>query len=254
MAVVGIIATLVGLLLPSLTRVRSVARTTQCASNLHQLSIAFVEYVTIYGKFPPNVSSPSPGQYWYDDDRIGRFLPASRPPVPAGKPGGNIYVCPEDVGPAYLSYSMNEWASSAADSSVTSALPVTGTFWSPKTSPSCKLILIAESYSGNGSQSIGWYSAPTIGFAGSSAAARFGGNGGIAPPVSAQRWGYVNSELNFMRHRSSGSGGVSTQPKGRLNIAYADGHVAARSDADLVTAAGVSTGDSDWSPMDWGGR
>ncbi len=64
----------------------------------------------------------------------------------------------------------------------------------------------------------------------------------------------MNSELNFMRHRAPGSGGVSTLAKGRLNIAYADGHVAARSDADLVTAAGVSTGDSDWSPMDWGGR
>ena len=255
MIVVGIIGVLVAVLLPSLERARAAARNTQCAANLHQLTLAFFEYAaSSSGRFPLNVSSPSPGLYWYDDDRIARLLPASRPPVPAGKPGGNIYVCPADAGPAYLSYSMNVWASCIVDSSVTSVQPSAGTLWPAAPSRSTKLILLAESYSQSGSDSTGWFAPATIGFAGSSAAARFGGAGGIAPPISAKRWGYVISELDFMRHRVPGTGGASTQPRGRLNIAYADGHVASKSDSDLVDGAGDVTGDSYWSPLDWGGQ
>jgi prepilin-type N-terminal cleavage/methylation domain-containing protein/prepilin-type processing-associated H-X9-DG protein len=255
LVVIGIIAILVGLLMPSLARARAVARTTQCSSNLHQITLAFFEYAAVSnGRFPPNVSSPAPGLYWYDDDRIGRLLPASRPPVPTGKPGGNIYICPEDPAPAYLSYSMNIWASCTVDSAITSATPAGETLWSGKPAQSSKLILLAESYSQSGSASTGWYAPATIGAAGLSAAARFGGSGGLAPPLNAKRWGNVTSELDFMRHRTAGAGGISTQPRGRLNIAYADGHVATRSNADLIKGDGSITGDTYWSPLDWGGQ
>jgi prepilin-type N-terminal cleavage/methylation domain-containing protein/prepilin-type processing-associated H-X9-DG protein len=43
--VVGIIAILIALLLPTLQRVREQAMVTQCASNLHQISIAFNAYL-----------------------------------------------------------------------------------------------------------------------------------------------------------------------------------------------------------------
>jgi len=196
LVVIGIISVLIGLLLPSLSRARSAARATQCSANLHQIALAFFEYAAgASGKFPTNVSAPSPGLFWYDDDRIGRLLPASRPPVPAGKPGGNVYICPEDPSPAFLSYSMNVWASSAVDASVTSATPVSETLWTGPSAQASKLILLAESYSESGSAS-GWYASATIGTTGTSAGARFGGAGGIAPPLNEKRWGYVISELD----------------------------------------------------------
>jgi prepilin-type N-terminal cleavage/methylation domain-containing protein/prepilin-type processing-associated H-X9-DG protein len=255
LVVTGIIGILTAMLLPSLTRARSAARTVQCMSNLHQLVNAFSEYAAIqHGEFPPNVSSPAPGQFWYDDALIGRFLPASRAQVPAGKPGGNVYICPEDPMPACLSYSMNVWASSAVDSFVTVTIPQSGTLWKSGTARASKLILLTESYSGSGSLTSGWFATATIGSLGNSAGPRFGGGSGIAPPVSEQRWGYVSSELDYMRHRDPQSSAKSTQPHGKLNIAYADGHVASKTDGELVNSNGLATGDTYWSPADWSGR
>jgi prepilin-type processing-associated H-X9-DG protein len=61
----------------------------------------------------------------------------------------------------------------------------------------------------------------------------------------------VTSELPYMRHRPRPSRASGTQAVGRVNCGYADGHVALRSDADLVDAAtGLSTLDTLWSPAD----
>jgi prepilin-type processing-associated H-X9-DG protein len=255
LVVLGIVVLLIAILLPSLSRARASARVTQCAANLHQLELAFSTYAADNrGWFPPNLSSPAPGIFWSDDSRIGHYIPSRRPPVAADKAGGGVYICPEDSAPSYLCYSMNIWASSAIDPTVSALSPAAGVAWTAHSGRSAQLILLAESYSVLGSSSLGWYAEPTIGAAGANASLRFGGGSGIAPPVNANRWGYLNCELNFMRHRTPGSAGTGTQPIGRTNIGFADGHVATLTNSDLVNGAGNATGLANWSPADWKGQ
>src|SRR3954452_12969436 len=44
LVVIGIIAVLIGILLPALNRAREAAKSTACLSNIRQLSVAFVMY------------------------------------------------------------------------------------------------------------------------------------------------------------------------------------------------------------------
>jgi prepilin-type N-terminal cleavage/methylation domain-containing protein/prepilin-type processing-associated H-X9-DG protein len=61
LVVVGIIAVLVGLLLPAMGRARESAKRTQCMSNLRQLGMAFVMYTNENkGKFPGSGQSATP--------------------------------------------------------------------------------------------------------------------------------------------------------------------------------------------------
>ena len=270
LVVISIMAALVGLLLPAVSRAWDVARLARCASNLHQITVAMTEYVGRYGKYPPNAdaqgvnlalkheSTPGVslgGNYWYDDERLGKDLPTLRPPVQPGFPGGGVYVCPADgPGTVFLSYGMNFWASSVANlyTATVTAAQQDGTFWTPQVREPSRMILLVEAYSGT-SNSNAWFAPATAGRDVSSGtvttpAERFGANGGIVGSVG--RWGKVLSEVCFMRHRSPDGPGRGTQPRGRTNIAYADGHVAAKTDRDLVRADGTATGDSCWSPAD----
>ena len=260
MVVVGLIGSLIALLMPALSRARESARAVRCASNLHQISVAMVAYAAQnHGRYPPNTSSPL--QAWYDDERLGAYLPATRPPVPAGKPGGGVYICPDDwCASVFLSYAMNVWASSKIDAAVLAAQsPASARPWSALVSHADQMILITEAYSGTGSNA-GWYAPATVGTAyattgapayaaaPTSAGQRFGGAGGVL--YTAGLFKKVTSELCFARHRTTDTGLAYTAARGRLNIAYADGHVAARTDRDLVRPDGTSTGDSCWSPAD----
>jgi prepilin-type N-terminal cleavage/methylation domain-containing protein/prepilin-type processing-associated H-X9-DG protein len=54
LVVIGIIAVLVGILLPVVGRARQAAWTTQCASNLRNIGQMLSEYVNEYGVYPPS--------------------------------------------------------------------------------------------------------------------------------------------------------------------------------------------------------
>ena len=66
LVVIGIIAVLVGLLLPALARARERARAVQCLSNLHQLGLAAYAYAATHqGSLP---ASSAGGNVWWDFD------------------------------------------------------------------------------------------------------------------------------------------------------------------------------------------
>jgi len=245
LVVIGIIALVLGIILPTLAGARRQSRILQCASNIRQLASGMILYAAEnQGKFPPNTYLTSPGQYWSDADRLGEIIPT---PAANLKPDKTVYICPDDVD-ARQSYAVNLWASSAVDPTFLTA-PLRGQIWNSNVQSGAEMILMAEAWSYQGSAATGWSAPATIGYAGDSASQRFGGEGGISTLVNAGRWGEVNCELPFMRHRAQDGSG--TQPVGRINIAFADGHVEFRSNDSFVDpGTGVTQGNCFWSPLD----
>jgi prepilin-type processing-associated H-X9-DG protein len=268
MVVVSIIALLLAILMPMVVRTRDQARLVGCANNLHQLVAALGIYsVAWHGSYPLNRPSGIPVVNWYDDDRIGSIIPARRPPLPAGVPGGGVYVCPSDQPQAVLSYAVNAWASLGfgtplGDGSLISQMPASGRQWGKGVHHPSQMILMSEAFSWKPYSASVPFLIPksTIGSAYATSGApsyaplamttagrRFGGAGGIQLIL---RVGAVQSELAFYRHRVVGLNSLPTDPRGEVNIAYADGHVESKTNAELVRPSGETTGDSYWSPAD----
>jgi prepilin-type N-terminal cleavage/methylation domain-containing protein/prepilin-type processing-associated H-X9-DG protein len=252
--VMMIAGVLVSMLLPAINRAHSQANLIQCKSNERQLCIALIAYANENkGKFPPNVSSPDPGQYWSDVDRLGQLCNVNPQTEQNGQMVGSLFICPEDAC-SVRTYAMNIWASSKVDPFVQNAVNL-GSLWSYSVARPTNMILIGETWSYFVETSESFRCAPTFGYVGMTAGQRFGGAGGISPTVNAGRWGQVNCELAYMLHRACGSAGRSTQPIGLVNLGYADGHVETKSNEDLVnSASGVSTNDSFFSPLDFANR
>jgi len=238
----GIIGLILAILLPALNGVRSSARLITCTNNVRQLCHGLFVYADGYrGLLPMNVTTPK-AYYWYDSDRSGRILSPSQSFLM-----GSVAACPEDSG-GLRSYAMNIWASYAVDKAVHDS--GYGTQWHLAAPNASRYILVAEKWSTTGSNAAGWMSVATIG-ASDTPGRRFGGGVGISPVLTSNHFGQANCELPFQRHRISRSSGRGTQPIGRVNIGYADGHVALKSNDDLVdSVTGLSTLDSWWSPID----
>src|SRR5437762_11271414 len=66
LVVIGIIAVLISILLPTLAKARRSAYTLQCSSNMRQLSLAMLMYIQDNkGKFPASEFFPITGNYPY---------------------------------------------------------------------------------------------------------------------------------------------------------------------------------------------
>jgi prepilin-type N-terminal cleavage/methylation domain-containing protein/prepilin-type processing-associated H-X9-DG protein len=252
LVVIGIIAILIGIMLPSIVVARRQSLMTRCAANIDQICLAIHNYCADWrGSYPPNVNSLNPN-YWFDDDRVGPYLSA---PIDTGTGrGGGVLKCPEDDG-AVRSYSMNVYASSKVDNSTQNRLQQK-TLWNHCTQSS-QVMLVVEAWSALGSANPGYYTPPTIGSAGATAGNRFGAGTGISPGVNENllRFGTQLTELAFGRHPVAGGAHAPNNkplPGERLNFGYADGHVAAKCEAELAdVGSGISTLDTLWSPLDY---
>jgi prepilin-type processing-associated H-X9-DG protein len=247
LVVAGLMSALIALLMPTLSAARAQSQMTCCESNVRQLLIALNSYAVSYGKYPPNLLSPAPGAIWHDQDRLGPYV--SCVVASDGSLIGGIMACPADEG-GKRSYAMNIWASSKVDHFVTATIGTLGTLWSTNTCGSDQMILIGEKW-GSSKLADGWVTEEPFGYAGYTPGQRFGVNGGIAPPERAEYGWMINSELPFARHRLGHDAGTGPQPIGRVTIGYADGHVEMKRNDELADArSGLSTLDSQWSPLD----
>jgi prepilin-type N-terminal cleavage/methylation domain-containing protein/prepilin-type processing-associated H-X9-DG protein len=261
LVVIGIIAILIAILLPALNRARENAKVVQCASNMRQLGMAFVAYAQDYqNKFPPNVGGTAPPglptfQAWYDDDKIGKYLPKYAYPAPGSSTiGGGVMVCGNDED-SVRSYSQN-WLSvcftSPGGMAVANGPPPTGTFFRYGVHESSQMILLVESYALSGvSGAAPWRAAPCVGLnGGPSPGRKFGGAGGAGLPMG--RFGTVDSEIAYYRHRlAKDRSKLVTTAAGRANITFADGHVQLMGEDQLFDrATGKSRFEALWSPLD----
>jgi prepilin-type N-terminal cleavage/methylation domain-containing protein/prepilin-type processing-associated H-X9-DG protein len=270
LVVIGIIALLISILLPSLNGARKSANDLKCASNMRQLCTAMVMYAAENkGKFPPNIAAnanltPYPYNYWYDADRIGRYLPKTVV-YSTNSIGGNVMACPSDDGGA-RSYAVNWWSSSAIDDMQTGAWTgypqldnVVGKRFGSGGKQASSLILIGEKWSVYGAPGV-WAATAWIGTeqaSGTSTSAignypgrRFIGNLNITFG-GAGRYRNPPTVFDYIRHRKTKGDGVGMEAKGRMNLGFADGHVAMVAADDLADrATGKSTFQAMWTPID----
>lgn len=114
LVVIGIIALLISILLPSLNRAREAAKSVQCSSNLRQIHLASQMYANDYKQWLPpmfdsNIVMWMRHLFRYVDKNLNELIPENRYP--------RIFVCPSDSDPFidfnfgpnvdYLSYSKN---------------------------------------------------------------------------------------------------------------------------------------------------
>ena len=257
--VIGIIGILTALLMPALAGARRAAQATQCASNLRQIGQAMINYsVEFKGRFPPNRGEPV-YTFWYLKETLGRYIKQVKP-APDDQLIDGVLVCPADLPDSRRSYAMNVWASGDVSPFVKAweaSDPPRGKLWNSAVGNSSQMILMIESFS---ALHVPEFKPPYLGYAppavvggvGNSAGDRFSSAGGWGNyDAEPERFGETASHIAFFRHRRPKEPGGLGSPIGRLNICFADGHVALHSDKELYNAdTNRSTYLANWTPID----
>jgi len=134
LVVIGIIAVLIGVLLPVLGRAREQANRTRCLSNLRQLGQAMLMYANTYQDRLPNGNPP---QTTSDYDATNSVLVAlNRDYIRAA----NVFWCPSDVDPAPEQI---ETADYALPNSARVSYEFYSPFWIPEYGPKLTKIKMA---------------------------------------------------------------------------------------------------------------
>ncbi|MFZ4574238.1 MAG: prepilin-type N-terminal cleavage/methylation domain-containing protein [Phycisphaerales bacterium] len=294
LVVIAIIALLIGILLPALGAARESGRNVKCQAHMRGITQSLLTYANDFkGQFPPvlhDVPDPETGRFsmqWYDENRIGRYLPQvdftnivetnSR----SNSVGGGVMVCPNHPAGG-RSYTMNFWASCGGS---WQADPSTGRskVFKPGASPfdpseaqrgkafdtsvdnSSFTLLLTEAWGlwpSEAAENVTWFTIGSAGFAGFPAQ-RFGAGFGItstgafsgpwlnqAPELAGVTTAVeLRSFVPFYRHPKQK--GRSIEKKGGVNLAMADGHVQQYKYSDLVDATNQSTRKVVWSPKDF---
>lgn len=239
LVVLAIIALLTALLLTSAAAVRRQANTVACASNLSQIAKALLLYQTDWKKLPPNDRV----RRWCETPQLDKYIPSTIKETDDVR--NPVLRCPSDDIDAYLSYSMNFWASGELDQT----LAANGKQWTSGVKNASQMILLVDTYSSQGSASSGYSSVPIVGWHSRGPKRWFGAP--VVAPVDHRRHGRMYSQLAYSRHRGRSVGPDRGRPEGRVNIAYLDGHVELKSYEELVNVrTNQSTYESLWTQAD----